>query len=251
VTTNITVTPVDAAPVVTTTSSTLSYTELTGALAIDPGLTISDVDNLNLTGATISVAANYAPEDSLNFTPQNGITIVSNSVVGGVLTLTLTGTSSVANYQTALESVTYTDSSNDPNTLPRTVSFVVSDGQLNSAVATRTISVVQIDQAPVITYSGGSQTAGVNTPLTFNPANSDLISLSDVDANSGQEQVTLSTGPNAARHDIRSHVLCRYRAGQFIHSVQRYANQLERGLERFDLQVVSDRWRQPGSHPER
>ena len=50
-------------------------------------------------------------------------------------TLTLTGTATVANYQTALQSVTYTNTSQNPTTLARTVQFQVNDGTVNSNTA--------------------------------------------------------------------------------------------------------------------
>ena len=54
----------------------------------------------------------HSGEDSLSFTNQNGITGTYNSGTG---VLTLTGTTTVANYQTALRSVTYTNGSENPS----------------------------------------------------------------------------------------------------------------------------------------
>src|SRR6185295_4155901 len=51
----ITVTSPNATPVVTTTAGNLAYTENAGAVAIDPGLTVTDADNANLTGATVAI----------------------------------------------------------------------------------------------------------------------------------------------------------------------------------------------------
>ena len=66
---------VNDAPVVTTTGTALAYTENQAATAIDGALTVSDVDSANLTGATVTISANYANgEDVLAFTNQNGIT---------------------------------------------------------------------------------------------------------------------------------------------------------------------------------
>jgi hypothetical protein len=137
----INVTPVNDAPVVTTTAGSLAYTENQSATAIDPGVTVSDVDSANLAGATVAVTAGFAAgQDVLGFADQNGITGSYNAATG---LLTLTGSASVASYQTALRSVTYFNSSGSPSTAPRTVTFTVNDGSPsnNTGSATRGINV--------------------------------------------------------------------------------------------------------------
>src|SRR5688572_9209769 len=47
--------------------------------------------------------------------------------------MTLTGSATKADYETALRSVRYSNVSSIPNTTPRTISFVVNDGEGNSA----------------------------------------------------------------------------------------------------------------------
>jgi hypothetical protein len=105
------VTPVNDAPVVTATG-TLAYTEDQAATAIAPALTVTDADTTTLTTATVTISANYVNgEDVLAFSTQNGITGSFDAPSG---TMTLTGTASVANYQTAMESVTYVNTSRIP-----------------------------------------------------------------------------------------------------------------------------------------
>ena len=159
------------APVVTSTGSTLAYTENAAATAIDPGLTVSDADSTNLTGATVSISANYANgQDVLAFTNQLGITGSWNSTTG---VLTLTGTATVANYQTALRSVTYVNTSDTPSTAARTVAFTVSDGTANSNTAPRTISVTAVNDAP--TLSNGTL-ASINED-TINPSGQTVATI--------------------------------------------------------------------------
>ncbi len=118
----ITVTAVNDAPVVTTTGGALAYTENEAATAIDAGLTVSDVDNTNLTGATVSISANYASgQDVLAFTNQNGITGSWNAGTG-VLTLSGSATRGQLPDRAAQRSPTSTRS-DDPSTLARTVSL--------------------------------------------------------------------------------------------------------------------------------
>ncbi|MBR0869709.1 cadherin repeat domain-containing protein [Bradyrhizobium tropiciagri] len=147
----INVTPVNDPPA-TTAGGTLNYTENQAATAIDPTVNVSDVDNTNLSSATVQITGNYANgQDILGFTNQNGI---SGSFNAGTGTLTLTGSSSVANYKAALDSVTYFNNSDNPSGLDRTVSFTVSDGTANSNTSTSTIHVTPVNDAPSINATG-------------------------------------------------------------------------------------------------
>ncbi len=136
---------------------TLTYLVSSGAVAIDDGLTITDVDSSNMSGATISVATYVSGQDSLGFTNQNGITGSFNSSTG---VLTLSGSASIANYQTALRTVTYTNSSGSPTTTTRTVTFLVNDGSGDSNSTTRNIDFSATNNAPVITQ-------GTSTSVTM------------------------------------------------------------------------------------
>ncbi|HSD36510.1 MAG TPA: putative Ig domain-containing protein [Rhodocyclaceae bacterium] len=173
VTRNINLTAVNDAPVVSTTGTTLSYTENAAATAIDTGLTISDADNANLVGATVQITG-ASDQDVLAFTNQNGISGTWNAGTG---TLTLSGSATVANYQAALRSITYFNTSDNPSTATRTVSFSVNDGSANSSVATRTISVTAVDDAPVAVDDGVFTSS--NTPVVVNM----LANDSDVEGN--------------------------------------------------------------------
>ena len=185
---NITVTAANDPPVVTTTAGNLSYTENDPPTAIDPGLTVTDIDSTNLVGATVAITSGFvAAQDTLAFTNQNGITGNYNSGTG---VLTLTGTTTLANYQTALRSVTYQNSSDNPTT-SRTVTFIADDGSSTSTPATRGITFTAVNDGPVNTVPG-TQGTNQNTPLVFSSGNLNQISISDVDAGTNAVQVTLT-----------------------------------------------------------
>jgi hypothetical protein len=155
-TSTLTVTAVNDAPTVSTTGSSLGYTENAGAVVVDSGVTVNDADNTSLSGATVRITGNYVNgQDVLSFLTQNGITGVWDASTG---TLTLTGTATVAQYQAALRSITYTNGSDNPSTAARTISFTVTDGALNSTVATRNIAITAVNDAPVVATVGGSST---------------------------------------------------------------------------------------------
>ena len=86
--------------------------------------------------------------DTLNFTNQNGIT---GSYSGGVLTLS--GTATVAQYQAALQSVTFSTTST--STATRSLSIVALDNIAGSADAAA--ESVKVIAAPVVTAVGHDQ----------------------------------------------------------------------------------------------
>ncbi|MEH2443041.1 beta strand repeat-containing protein [Nostoc sp.] len=175
ITRNINITAVNNAPVATATNSALVYIE-NAITAIDSGITVSDVDSSNLASATVRITSGFvSAQDTLSFTNQNGITGSYNSSTG---VLTLTGSATVANYQTALQSITYTNSSDNPSTTPRTVSFVVNDGTANSATVTRNINITAVNDAPVAVND--KITTNKNAPVIIS-ATSLLSNDTDVD----------------------------------------------------------------------
>ena len=134
---------------------TLDYSEGEGAKVVDAGFSVLDVDSASLQGATVQITSNHVQsEDELGFTNQNGITHSYNDVTG---TLTLTGTSSLANYEAALRSVTYENSSDTPDTSTRTVSSQVTDSSgAPSNTAFRDIAVTPTNDAPVVATTAGN-----------------------------------------------------------------------------------------------
>ncbi|MBK5331810.1 MAG: tandem-95 repeat protein [Ilumatobacteraceae bacterium] len=183
----IAVTAISDAPVLTATVATLAYTENASPL-LDPAITVTDPDSANLVSATVTMTAAYVSgEDALIFVNQNGITGAWNPVTG---VLSLSGSSTVANYQTALRSVTYNDNSHTPSAAIRTVTFVANDGGLDSNIASRTITVTAVNDAPVNGVPG-SQTVARSAVKVFSTANGNLISISDVDAGASTVRVQL------------------------------------------------------------
>lgn len=137
----------------------LAFTEKDPPTAIAPAITITDSDSANLTGATIQIVGNYARgQDQLSFVNSAGVTAAFDANTG---ILTLTGTKSIAAYQTMLRTVTYGNSHNYPSTLTRTIQITVLDDFSNpSNAATRGITVTPVNDPPVI-YSVEA------TPLTY------------------------------------------------------------------------------------
>ncbi|HEY3486665.1 MAG TPA: hypothetical protein VGL10_01235, partial [Gammaproteobacteria bacterium] len=100
-------------PVVTV-NTVPSYTENAAAVVLDAAITITDADSTQLNQATVDISTNFnSAQDELVYSTINGITGVYSSITG---TLTLSGTATLAEYEQALESVTYQNTSDDPTT---------------------------------------------------------------------------------------------------------------------------------------
>jgi hypothetical protein len=133
-------TVLDIAPsgsVITPSGAHASYTAGASAATVDRGVTISSNDN-DPSGATVTISAGTLQSgDILSFTSPAGSGI-TGSYSGGVLTLS--GSATVAQYQAALQSVTF--SSPSPSTTARAISIVTFDGALTSNAAPEQVNVV-------------------------------------------------------------------------------------------------------------
>ena len=124
-----------AAPLVTASGNTPStFTLGSSAVPVDSQLTVSSSDT-DLTSATVAISSgSLQAGDLLIFNNQNNI---SGSYSSGVLTLT--GTASVADYEAALQSVTFSTTSS--NTSPRAISIIAYDNLLTSNSALESVEV--------------------------------------------------------------------------------------------------------------
>ncbi|MDX0196821.1 hypothetical protein GOC06_25730, partial [Sinorhizobium meliloti] len=185
------------APVTTTSGGTGSFTEGDAPVAIDTGLTVSDLDNGTLASATVQITGNFhSDQDVLTFTNTSSaafgnIDATYNSLTG-VLTLTSPGaTATVAQWQAALRTVTYVNTSEAPTAAARTISFSTNDGTSDSAPATKTIDVGAFNDAPQIAAPAAialmEDTSAAVTGISF----------SDADAGGSSVTVTFS-GPSGS-----------------------------------------------------
>ena len=147
------------APIVNAGSPSVTFVGGTGGgVLVDPVLTVTDYTSASLVGATVRISSGFVSGDTLNFAGQNGITGVYTSGTG---VLTLSGSATVAQYQTAIRSVAFTFSPGNGNptagyNFSRTVSYTATDGNLTSGAVTSTITVV---------HTPPSVTAGTSATL--------------------------------------------------------------------------------------
>jgi Ca2+-binding RTX toxin-like protein len=149
---SITVSALNDAPTASA-GGTLNYTENDGATAIDT-VGVTDLDSVNMASATVQITGNYVNgEDVLAFTNANGITGSWDALTG---TMTLSGATTTADYATALSSVTYTNLSDNPSALARTITWLVDDGAASSVDVTSTVNVAAVNDAPVVAAGAGA-----------------------------------------------------------------------------------------------
>ncbi len=151
--------PSNVAPVVTTSGGTTAASEQV-AIAIDASITVTDADSATLASGTVEITGSFVSgQDVLSFTNDGstmGDIAASYDSSSGLLTMTSASGASPVQWQAAMRAVTYKSNSDTPNTSDRTISFQANDGGLNSNIATKTVSVTAVNDAPVVTTSAGT-----------------------------------------------------------------------------------------------
>ena len=121
--------------------------------------------------------------------------------------LDLTGTTTIANWQTVLRSVQYSTASDNPTAATRTVSFTVNDGDAPSNTAAKPVTVVPVNDAPVLTqpdtaalaYTEGDPATVIAPNITAADVDSTNLVAATIDIGTGyvagQDVLSLGTNP--------------------------------------------------------
>ncbi len=173
---------INSTPVMTTSGGATAWIESNNLtvtsipVTIDTGVTVSDSDNTTLASATVSITTGFqASEDLLAFTtnPATMGNISGSYTPGtGVLALSSTGaTATLAQWQAALASITYNDTTQPPTGASRTIGFALNDGSDASNTATKTINLTTVNHPPIFTLgsdpSWPAGTHGLKTATSF------------------------------------------------------------------------------------
>jgi hypothetical protein len=197
-------TAVNAPPVLTLPGGPLAYVENAAATPIQASATVSDSDSsdFNTGTLTVTLAAGGSVDDRLAIRHQGSaageIGVAGNTVsYGGAAIGTFTGgdgtTPLVITFNTAaatpaavealVRNVTYRNVSEQPTTTPRTVTFVVSDGDGGtSAAANAAVNVSAVNDPPILTfpsppahYLAGSAAVVIDAGATITDADTTLL----------------------------------------------------------------------------
>ncbi|MFJ7107168.1 LapA family giant adhesin [Pseudomonas sp. NPDC098740] len=174
----------------------VTFTEGTTGQSVsigDTDLKITDPDSTLLTGATI-VLTNRQDGDALNLgNSVNGITINANST-NGTVTLTLSGNATLADYMQQIKNISFTNSSENPSSVPRIITVTVTDGSNYSNTATTTVNVVGVNDAP--TAAPVNVTGTEDTPLILGWS---TFGVSDVDSAAANLGVKITQLPGEGK----------------------------------------------------
>ncbi|KQW75707.1 hypothetical protein ASC89_22515 [Devosia sp. Root413D1] len=151
---------------------------------VDSDVTIADVDNTELTSATITVT-NHKTGDLLSIAGSLPAGISASSYNSSTGVLTLTGIGTLAQYQAVLQQLRFSNGESHPDITDRDITVTVSDGIASSNIAHSVISVTAPNEAPDAKpdsftttengISGGTSSVplAVGNVLTNAPADSD------------------------------------------------------------------------------
>ncbi|MEP3969878.1 MAG: hypothetical protein ABJM08_12760, partial [Nonlabens sp.] len=179
----------DQDPEVTLVTRTFYYTEGDPATIANSTLTVVDANNHPITSASVSISGFFIG-DELAVTTPGPYTISYNSVTA---VLTLVGSGSPAQMQTALRSITYRNTGDDPangNTQnTRFLNYTVTDSTNGSGTtgANFGISITAINDDPTI--------SGLPTDISVlenTASNVDLSAVTFIDVDAGTNNVTLT-----------------------------------------------------------
>jgi streptogramin lyase len=143
------------------------YNATTGAPLV-ANVSITDSQSTTLNSLTVTIASPHAG-DTLTATASGGITVTPYNPTTGVLSLS--GTASLAAYQTVLASVQYNNTSGGPGVASETIDVVANDGISNSSTAESTITIsappiVELD-APSTNFATSWTNSGA-VPISVN-----------------------------------------------------------------------------------
>ncbi len=195
----------------TTSNFSTSFTEGDGAVSVaEAGAIVSDVDgtafqllSINLVsfadGASERVTAGgYAFTYGVNEVVVRTVGSTDFEIdfdgTGFSISKNLSGNMPLDDLQSLIRSITYENSSQNPTAGNRTINISVQDaGGLQSAVATSTIAVTAVDDAPVNAVPS-AQTISEDSTLTFSLANGNQISISDESGETPTVKLTVDNG---------------------------------------------------------
>ena len=212
VTRKIDVVHVNSQPHLSPVNTFASYTEGNAPVAINPGIVVQDADDGTLANATVTITNYVAGEDQLGFV-NDGSTMGDITVAGnanGLLSLTSpSGTATIANWQSALSSVTYANTSGDLNPISPTITFTVDDGHAvnnisNTVTTTVTTTplfppVLSVPSPYVLQYTEGAPAAIIQPQITVTSPSNVNITTATVTINDYTvgDVITYNPNPNS------------------------------------------------------
>ena len=157
---------------------------------VDTDVSIIDTDSPSLVSATVTLTNPHAL-DSLTVQrhrpPARHRGGLYNSATG---VLTLTGTASRADYQAALQQITFDNTGTNPSTETRIIDVVVNDGTADSNIAHAIVEVIQVNtSAPTLDLDGNNSTLPGTSYRTTFTENGTPVAIADTDTLIGDPDI--------------------------------------------------------------
>ena len=168
---------------------------------------MSDVDSAGLSTATVTITSGLATnQDFLSFTntgaaAMGDISGTYNSGTGVMNLSSASGTATAAQWQAALRAVTYNNSSDNPTTTARTVTYTVNDGSLNSNTVSATINLTAVNDPATFTgditktldETNAAETIGGTLTVTDLDSANTVTAQTAVNGSAGYGKFTISS----------------------------------------------------------
>ena len=127
--------------------SNASYTAFAAPVTLSAGLSLADVSSTTLNSAAVQITGGTFAGDGDVLAADTTGTAIAASYDNANETLTLTGSDTLADYQTVLRSVTFSSTSADPtgsgNDKTRTVTWSVNDGSFSNTPQNTSITITR------------------------------------------------------------------------------------------------------------
>jgi autotransporter-associated beta strand protein len=159
-TTTINITAVNDPPVLANVAPAAAFTEEGGAVTLANAVSVTDLDDRNLSGATVAITGGTFANDADVLAASTAGTSITATYNASAETLTLSGLDTLAHYQSVLDTVTFNAGENPTNfglNPTRTVTWTLTDpgGTANGGVnvstpVTSTINVANVNDPPVL-----------------------------------------------------------------------------------------------------
>ncbi|MGZ5049625.1 MAG: DUF4347 domain-containing protein [Methylobacter sp.] len=199
-------------PVLTLDGGSLSYTEKDAATAISSGATLTEAGTPGKSVLTVQITANNEAADKLSLPTGTGTginvngtdlrsgttnigTVTTDNVTNGTTwTITFLAGATQQNIQDTIAAIRYNNTSSNPGTSNRTVTFSLTDGAGNNASATRTVAVTAVNDAPTNVALSASRVS------TFDSGNATVgtLTATDVDNTTWTYSIVSVTGPSGS-----------------------------------------------------
>ncbi len=156
-TTTVSITNVNDPPTLGNVATGAHFTQGAGAVTLSNAVTVTDPDNLSLASATVSITSGTFANDGDALAATTAGTSITASYNSSTETLTLSGSDTLAHYQSVLDSISFNSTSLNPtdygSQTSRQVTWVLNDGSGSnnlSAAATTTVTITAVNQAPTL-----------------------------------------------------------------------------------------------------